>query len=584
MLSSSTTMKERVWYNARLGYVFLEQVYLLLQKNVSQKKRNGRSFWKDSVMIQFFTLSFVAYILYSNAAIYPSADVYNYFKLPPLSNDSPWGIFNQNSNGNTENTLISKRLYYSPNNHPGVEALISSLNTVYPDIVTVGALDDAGINNLYEANLFDTWASLEFYLTQDQLDTGLLITSETAPTQVSYQIAINPINYGYGLSTTNFSTEVYNDQSSEADIYWSSGYMTLQNFVGTYLAKNYSFVNTNYPNFAIDTFVQRYPKSPIYEDTLAVNIDTSRNAIWKWIGATILSICLFTPILSLLTEMVRERQFLMKDLLEISGMMNISYYFAYLLMAFILGEFSAWFTIGIANAYGIITDDRVGPYGAVITCYVLASAAFGMAFGFVIPRSEYYGLPIFLTTCALTVCGAYLGIADNISIGLKLFFCYLSPSVGLTMGVIVIENYLFANGNPMNWHFVNNNKNYPDLYQINTVILLSALTYFIITLIMPLDWIWKLTESSNVTENLATNKQDDMQYPCDSEEEAASSASVLLDVNALTQVYPDGTHAVRDMSFKVKQGNLSCSLLVSVNDRLSSFSSSLSLTTLILDR
>ena len=54
----------------------------------------------------------------------------------------------------------------------------------------------------------------------------------------------------------------------------------------------------------------------------------------------ILSICLFVPILSLLTEIVRERQFLMKDLLDISGLMNSSYWVSYLVMILILGQIS----------------------------------------------------------------------------------------------------------------------------------------------------------------------------------------------------------------------------------------------------
>jgi hypothetical protein len=557
MLSSNSTFKERASYNFQLVIVFIEQVYLLLEKNISQKKRNGRQFWKDSVMIQFFTISFVAYILSSNATTSPSADVYSYFGLPPLSENGPWGVFNQDGNGNTADTIISKRLYYAPVDHPGVEDLINALTTAYPDIVAVGAPNANGINNLYEANLFDTWSTLEFLLSADQIASGQLITSETVATAVNYEIAINPVNWGSGLSTTNYSSSVYNDQSCEADIYWSSGYMTLQNFIATYLARNYSTVS---PAFTVDTSLQRYPKSPIYQDNLAVNLDTARNSIWKWIGATVLSICLFTPILSLLTEIVRERQFLMKDLLEISGMMNISYYFSYLIMTFLLGEFSTWFSIGICSAYGILTSDRIGPYGALLTCYVLASSTFGMAFGFVIPRSEYYALPVFLATCALTVCGAYLAIADNISISLKLFFCFLSPSVGLTMGIIVIETYLFSHGNPMNYHYVNHNWNYPNLNNIIAILLVSALTYFLITLVSPLNWIWSFTggEIGSIlfprTNYAAINKQEDMQYPCDTELEEVSSAAVLLDVNTMTQVYPDGTPAVKDMSFKVKEG------------------------------
>ncbi len=553
MLSNNQSISERAGYYFRLIIVFLEQVYLLLRKNVSQKQRNGRQFWKDSVMIQFFMICFVAYILYSNAAINPSADTYDYFSLPPLSTDKPWGIFNQNSNGNTENTIISKRLYYSPNNHDGVTSLMNALKQEYPSITIVAAPDDAGINSLYEANLFDTWASVEFYLTPDQISTNQLITSQTSPSSVAYQIAVNPINYGYGLSNDNYTSEVYNKQACEADIYWSSGYLTLQNFIATYLAKQYTTVD---PNFSVDTFLQRYPKSPVYEDELAVNIDTSRNAIWKWIGPTILSICLFTPILSLLTEIVRERQYLMKDLLEISGMMNISYWFSYLLMAFILGEISVWFTIGILNAFDIVTNSRVGPYASLLTCYILASSTFGMAFGFVIPRSEYYALPVFLTTCALTVCGAYLAIADNIGIGLKLFFCFLSPSVGMTMGVIVIETYLFSHGSPMDYQFENENKNYPNLYDINMILLVSALAYFLITLALPLDWLLKLTSSGSTSEAMILNKAEDIPYPCDKEEEDTTGAKFLLKVNTMTQVYPDGTNAVKDMTFNVREGEV----------------------------
>lgn len=86
--------------------------------------------------------------------------------------------------------------------------------------------------------------------------------------------------------------------------------------------------------------VQRYPKSPIYDDELAVNISSTRNQVWKWIGATVLSICLFVPALSYLTEIVRERQFMMKDLLEISGLMNISYWFSYLIVTLLNAQLS----------------------------------------------------------------------------------------------------------------------------------------------------------------------------------------------------------------------------------------------------
>jgi hypothetical protein len=88
----------------------------------------------------------------------------------------------------------------------------------------------------------------------------------------------------------------------------------------------------------VDTYVQRYPKSPVYKESIEFSVNASRNLIWKWMGGTVMSICLFVPILSLLTEIVREKQYLMKDLLEISGLMNISYWSSYLVMSFILGQ------------------------------------------------------------------------------------------------------------------------------------------------------------------------------------------------------------------------------------------------------
>lgn len=81
----------------------------------------------------------------------------------------------------------------------------------------------------------------------------------------------------------------------------------------------------------VDTFIQRYPSSPVYEDTFNWNWATTRWLFWKWMGSTVLSICLFVPMLGLVTETVREKQFRMKDVLEISGLMDASYWASYML-------------------------------------------------------------------------------------------------------------------------------------------------------------------------------------------------------------------------------------------------------------
>ncbi len=74
-------------------------------------------------------------------------------------------------------------------------------------------------------------------------------------------------------------------------------------------------------------------------------------------------------------------------------MMNASYWFSYLLMAFILGEISVWFTIGILkkNAFDSMTNRRVGPYALLLTCYILASSTLTQSvarFGEVLPTSS----------------------------------------------------------------------------------------------------------------------------------------------------------------------------------------------------
>ena len=57
-------------------------------------------------------------------------------------------------------------------------------------------------------------------------------------------------------------------------------------------------------------------------------------------------------------------------------------------------------------------------------------------------------------------------------------------------------------------------------------------------------------------------KADDVEFPSDNEEAECSlffregSKRVLLDVASLSHIYPDGTHAVKNISFKVREGEV----------------------------
>ena len=114
------------------------------------------------------------------------------------------------------------------------------------------------------ATLFDTWATLEFKLSEQQYATGELITSDTSnvPSVVDYAINMSPLLLTAAGNDNETSTDdVYNDQSAIADQFWASGLLTVQNFIAEYLAGGYN------ANTTIDTYLQRYPKSSIYENT-----------------------------------------------------------------------------------------------------------------------------------------------------------------------------------------------------------------------------------------------------------------------------------------------------------------------------
>lgn len=98
-----------------LTFLYFEQGLIMCQKIWSQKQRNGRTFLKDSVMLQFFVLAFTANILMLGSMSSESPHPYQRLVLPPLSKSSN-GIFNQDSAGNEMIGPVSQRLFYAPNN------------------------------------------------------------------------------------------------------------------------------------------------------------------------------------------------------------------------------------------------------------------------------------------------------------------------------------------------------------------------------------------------------------------------------------------------------------------------------------
>jgi ATP-binding cassette subfamily A (ABC1) protein 3 len=276
---------------------------------------------------------------------------------------------------------------------------------------------------------------------------------------------------------------------------------------------------------------------------------------------------MFIPMLSLLTENVRERQYKMKDLLEISGLMNVSYWFSYLFVIVGINQLTIWFSVGILTALNILTDAHAMPYVGLMTVYCIGLACFSLFGGFLVNRSEYYGLPVFLVNTALTVAGAFLTLEYEVSVSAKLFLCFLHPSIAFTFGTFSIETYLHHHsGAAMDANFTDHAKNYPSLNACIGVMIASSIVYLFLSIGMPFEWLQTrlLATSDFALVAFVTDREADVKYPCDDEAaeerkkgiKTVSAVRNLLKVKGLSHVYPDGTNAVKDISFNIKEGEV----------------------------
>ena len=222
-------------------YLFVEQVVLMTRKNINQKQRQGRTFLKETIFIPFFVLAFTGFLFFQVNNYYPSRRIYQFHSLPPLSSSNPWGIFSDSANQNAWYRFISSsNLYYTPNNHAGVTALVGALKEKYPSVSLIGVSDMNELLDQYTENLFNTWAALQFNLTADQIATGLLVPSDQSEATVDFTVLLSPQQQSLPMQFFVDSTSVLNTEAALADAWWTSGYMTLQNFVSTYLAQQYN--------------------------------------------------------------------------------------------------------------------------------------------------------------------------------------------------------------------------------------------------------------------------------------------------------------------------------------------------------
>jgi hypothetical protein len=141
--------------------------------------------------------------------------------------------------------------------------------------------------------------------------------------------------------------------------------------------------------------------------------------LWKWVGSFILTSALILPLLTLVSTTVKERENNMKDLLEISGLVDAAYWASYLIAGEIFSQLMIWMALLLLIAGSVLTGEHIAPYLALMTCYSLAFLPFLFCFGFIVYRSEYYSLPAFLFSVGLCVSGDYLADEETISIGIK---------------------------------------------------------------------------------------------------------------------------------------------------------------------
>lgn len=353
-------------------------------------------------------------------------------------------------------------MYYSPNDHQGVNELMGNFSERFPGVHLKGRKSSNKVKVEYEANLFETWASLEFDLSEEQIASGNLITSATELSTVNYDIRISPIQMELPDSKTD--SDVYEDSISLADSWANSGYLTIQNFVASHLAQSYDDVDPNfevqysfflsvthenrmsiydiclfstflYFLFLLTTsklcylwclllcqmgiFIQRYPKDTSYEKAPDTDLSFIRFMLWKWVASVLLTCAVILPILGLSAQTVFERENQMKDLLQISGLLDSAYWISYEIAAMILAETISIIVCLLLLAGTVLTQYHLGPYLLLMTMFSLALFPMLMAFGFVVFRSEYYGLPTFLLTIALCVAGDYMANDYNLTIGTK---------------------------------------------------------------------------------------------------------------------------------------------------------------------
>ncbi len=482
--------------------------------------------------------------------------------LPPIDSTSEYGVFNCSCITclYTCNFAIDPVLAYSPANHTGVTNLMNAAKNKFPHLQFEAFSDPSAIYDEVARNYFSVYAAIEFNLNDEQKESGKFVTAQSDSSTIAYTFRFQANNMWYYFPTGNNET-VYEGVTSSTDSWSLSGYLTIQNFIDTYLASQYDEVPAD---FTIHTFTKRYDDdipSQHYPDRIKFVLKDGRFHLFKWIASIIVTIGLFYPMISFITQSVKEKQNKMFDLLQISGINPFSYWLSY----YITGGFIyGWLYIALVYILlilpHIIGPIQEGAYFRLLVSYAPALTAFALAFGHFVPRQDYYALPCLLILLVLAVSGNYFAASEEISISAKLFVSFLCPPIGFSVGVFTIETFAwrYSGENEFDYTFINQRSSLPRLNDVCGILFFSSCLYLFIAWGFPFDLLG--TSLLKHDKYIGADMDDEVLYPCDNEEDDSplidSNKPAILVCDGLTQVFPDNTKAVSKLSFSVHEGEV----------------------------
>ena len=485
---------------------------------------------------------------------------YDVMPLPPLDDSSEFGVFNCSVSYFTCNFALDPMVAYTPNNHTGVTTLMEAAREKFPGLDFQSFADTSAIYDEVASNYFSVYATIEFHLNEEQYATGAFVTSQSDDTSIDYTFRIQSGNMYYYFPYGNNET-VFEGQTSSTDSWSLSGYYTLQNFIDTYLTTQYDDVPED---FTIHTYTKRFNDdipSQHYPDRIKFTLKYGRWNLLKWVASIVMTIGLFYPMISFITQAVKEKQNKMFDLLLISGVKPASYWLSFYLTGWYLYGFLYIFLVYIL----LVCPRIIGPvqedaYFNLLIAYAPALTAFALAFGHVVPRQEFFALPCLLILLVLAVSGNYFANEEEISISAKLFVSFLCPPIGFSVGVFTIETYAwrYSDGENFDFDFINERSNLPRLNDVCGILFFSSCLYLFIAWGFPFDWLGLSLFRHD--KYIGTDFDDEIVYPCDYEEEESAESDpnrpAYLKCDNLTQVFPDSTKAVSKLSFAVREGEV----------------------------